>query len=207
VTAFDGLDSVKTNAAFLDTKYNINFDLTNQTFTVNTTFVANDLLQVNETTNILFDLSACICSDSSFACTAPGSIQPVNQNEWLNVCIKPNVTSVNITNLNLELANPAVAGYSYMPVDFGTGTWRTDDLTTVDTGVDAGIDVVRAKVFLVERLFEAGNTVVVSGNAFMAVKVGARTMEFKPYDLELDINTDEEEECSGFFATLLNFFK
>ena len=200
-TVFMGLDDVPTTVAFQETRYNISYDLTNNSFTVGTTTVMDEIRDVEETTNIIFDIEACQCNATSFACTPATDIQHVFQDEWLHVCIKPTVTNVNITNLSLNLVNPAINGFQYKPIDFGSGTWRHDNLTEVDVGMTEGIDVVRAKVFLVERLFEEGDSVVISGNAFLAVKnTERRKLEFEEFNLVVPFEEVSDSEKKKSFV-------
>jgi len=208
-TEFTGLDGIEYTVAFQETDYNIAFTMENNTITaLNATFVADAVQTVQEDIENVFGISACLCSDTSFAC---GAVQPIQQDDWLYVCVQPSANTVNITNFGLTLTNPDVSGFTYVPVAIGTETWRIDDLTTVTTGIENNIDVVRAQLYLVADLFDAGDTVTVTGSAVLGFKGSqgsSRTIDdFHSFEFNLPIEPREEEECSGFFATLLNLFK
>ena len=229
-TKFLGLDDVPTTVAFQETKYNIDYDITNQTYAINASIISNQIRDFDDDNNGVFSIQACQCNDTSFACTSATDIQPVHQDEWLHVCIKPNATNVNITNLRLTLTNPEIDGFQYKPIDFGTDTWRYDNLTEVDVGMTEGIDVVRAKVFLAERLFDAGNTLAILGKAFLSlIDSGSRKLGFLSFNLVVpfegvgangdgvdgsdymgsivDVGENEEDpDCASFLDSLSNFF-
>ena len=194
------------------TNFNIDFDLTNNSFSgLGTNFVPKPVQDINHTMSNTFSIQGCVCSSSSFSCTTSESEMVVSQDEWLYVCLFPNATAVNITNFNLDLTNPAITDFSYNPVGFGSGEWRHDDLTIVDVGQVSNIDVVRSKVYLVARLFDSGEAVKISGNVFLSFKGSdsEKKLEFKPYEMLLPINRGDEEqkpECSGLIGKLLQLF-
>ena len=208
-TVVDDLNNEEVIVSFKETNFNVSFDLSNTTFSgLTTDIVAETVDTVDEQVDGIITVSACLCTNSTYSCTPAGNITAAAQNTFINVCLKASATSTNITNFSLELTNPQVPDFSYDPVKFGTDGWQHDTLTEVTTGVDGddSFGVVRSKLWLVAGLFDAGNTVNISGNAFLTFKDTGlgRMMEFYGYEMDIPIvETKSDEDCAGFLGQLM----
>ena len=209
-TVVDDLNNEEVIVSFKETNFNVNFDLSNVSFNGLTTDIVEEGVGiVEQQVYDIITVSACLCTDSTFTCTAAENIVAADQNTFINVCLKASATSADITNFSLELTNSEVPDFSYDPVKFGTDGWVHDQLTEITTGVDGSIGVVRSKVWLVAGLFDSGNTVSISGNAFLTFKSTglARMMDFYGYEMEIPIiKTESNEDCAGFFQQIINLF-
>lgn len=211
-TVVDDLNNNEVIVSFKETNYNVTFDLSNTTFSgLSTDIVAETVDTVDEQVDGIITVSACLCTNSTYSCTPPGDITAAAQNTFINVCLKASATSTNITNFSLELTNSQVPDFSYDPVKFGTDSWEHDTLTEVTAGVDGddSFDVVRSKLWLVAGLFDQGNTVNISGNAFLTFKDTGLTRMMKFYEYAMEIQIDppkSDEECAGFLGQVMNLF-
>ena len=210
-TVVDDLNNEEVIVSFKKTNFNVNFDLSNASFTgIVAGVVEEDVVTLDQAVDDIITVSACLCDESTFVCIPPEELTAFEQNSFLNLCLKPSASSAEITNFHLELHNYECE-FKYNPVTFGPDGWVEDQLTECDAGYDesTNTDVVLSKVLLVAGLFEKGNFVNVLGNTFLSFKNSglSRKPEFAAYEMEIPIiptiEDESEEECTGLFGQLM----
>lgn len=155
-------------AAFKETIFKLNFDLTDKGFIFSTTLLEDSPDVFVTVIEDSFAVGVCQC-DGDYVCYSSGSAPTIEQDESLTICLFPTANEdasvVHISNFNLQMSSKDGA-YSYSPVSFGTATWSEDSLTDVYLQDDS--DVIKISTPIVARFFIDGyEELDVSGEAYL----------------------------------------
>jgi len=178
--------------SFRESRFDLSFDLTNNTLSlINIGVDELDLDVFSTDVDDTFAVSACQC-DTGFNClSTPLSI---TTGDSLLVCLTPtsdnDASIVEITNFNLRMSSDSV---TYDPVIFGTVTWAEDILTAIS--LDSGSNKIMINAPVIAQFFIQDKTAIdVSGNAFLefAGSLKERQMTISTFGLTVALEKDEE---------------
>lgn len=187
----EGADEI--NVSFRKSNFNIDFNMT-ATFGGSFLITADNIFETDLDVDSVYSVGLCQCNNS-FSCITDAS--PVQQNDYVSLCLKPNSTDVNISNFNLKMIS---GEYSYEPWSFES---QSSDLATLtSSGNTKKLDAI-----VVEGLFEGGgDEVVVSGTAFLEFSGSRRSKkgDLATFRLSFDIEPMEPDCSNGNVFNILN---
>mmetsp|Transcript_42787 Transcript_42787/g.84067 ORF Transcript_42787/g.84067 Transcript_42787/m.84067 type:complete len:373 (+) Transcript_42787:212-1330(+) len=89
------------SVTFHKERVQLSFDLTQNSFTVSDVGIsAADYTMQQIDVNSIYQVSACRCNQTSYACDT--QVSSLNQNDLLFVCLRPNSTDVSIANFDMK---------------------------------------------------------------------------------------------------------
>jgi len=165
----EGTSSNDISVSFQKDKVNLQYDLTSNDFTVKSNkIVGNSIVTTSKDVTTAYSVIANKCDSTTYDTVDPAT--PLQQNSLAFICIKPNSTSVRISNFNLSFVQ---VGFSFPAVTIGSDGWVSSALSSISSEGDK-IKVVSR---LVTSLFENGKTTFdATGNAFLAFQTSRRDL-------------------------------
>jgi len=156
-----------TSVSFRKTNIKLDFDLTNNSFTVTSNDIdANKIQDTTTTVDVKYDVDAFRCLPTSFEkLVSPG---PLLQNDLVAICLEPNDDSkatVDISNFQMNFVQDGSGGkYSVAKYGSGSGGPESSGILSVISRSDQRWKVVAR---LVTALFSGGLSFNVTGNAYL----------------------------------------
>jgi len=181
--------------AFRETKFEFNFDLTVNGFSMSGVSITENTIDSFETlVDDAFAVEVCQCSN--YICYAPGAAPVISQDSSLQLCLYPAgvlPSPIHISNFNLQLSTTTV---TYNPVTFGSITWQADILTLVST--DSTGDIVMITTPVIAQFFVQGFTSIqASGNCFLEFD-SSKTQQlpdFANFGLDIELAAEVQGGC------------
>jgi len=145
------------------------YDLTQNSFTVSEVGISKDDYTIQQIgLNSIYDVSACRCHETSYACDA--QVSSLNQNELLYICLRPNSTDVAISNFEMKYTQAGKED-SYIVTMGNDGPEKSFLSAVFYSG-----DQIRVVSRLLTELFMAEEkSFNVEGNAHLAFFNGTKT--------------------------------
>ena len=181
--------------AFRETKFELNFDLTSNSYSLTGIYL---LENTNDSFETLVDdaFAVEVCQCSNYVCYASGAAPVISQDSPLILCLFPIGTlpsPIHISNFHLQLSTATV---TYDPVEFGSITWDPDIVTLVST--DPTEDIVMITTPVIAQFYVQGYTEIqASGNCFLEFDSSKTQQlpEFANFGLNIELVAEVEDGC------------